>query len=901
MTYSDPKRFKIERLFSPWMLGLCAVGLLLNLALSKLVLWLGWPLYLDNVGSILTAALGGALPGMAVGFLSNVIGSFTEPISMYYGILTIIIAWLASLFSQRGWLKKWRGALIASGSFVLIGGAAGSLMTWFLYGGGIGGIAEPYALAIHSCGIPEFFSQLSADILVDIPDKLLTVGIVCLLLRFLPRWCYQKFPLSDLYDREKQEQMDREQESDRQALRHSVNARMVAVLAIAVSVTSVTAVTVGTVYHHQRLIGCYETLARAYSHQAASVVNGDMVEEILQGGAKEQYEDIKMHLTALAGSSDDIAYVYVYSVREDGCHVVIDLDTPDVPGEEPGALVENEQYFFDNEELFLSGAEVPAEYTNGEYGPLITGYTTVKDSGGHTVAYAGVDISIESYIIDMMTSIIQVVSILFAIALLIFAFALWHINRHITMPLRTIVDQSRALDRMTPEKWLDSAAWNNRVPIRTGDELEELYCTVCKVEENASLNVRRLIETKQQLLQTKELERINRELAVTIKAADDANRAKTEFLSRMSHDIRTPLNAILGTAALAQDELTDPAAMAESLGVITSSGRFLLGLINDILDINKIESGSLELRPEVYDVREFINSVNSTIRPLAEKKNLTFIFEMKCGHSAVFVDKLRYKQIFFNLLSNAIKYTPEGGRVEFIAVALEAPEGVAGVRNIIRDTGIGMSKEYMKHLYEPFTRDKNAVINQTEGSGLGLAIVKNIVDAMEGSIEVHSEQGKGTEFIVDLYLPLADANNLPQDACQWDGRALQKGLRVLLVEDNAVNTKIAKKFLEKQGCIVTAVENGQEALECFEQRPAGEFELIFMDIRMPVMDGLEATRRIRILERADAKTIPIIAMTANAYAEDVRQSLDAGMNDHLAKPIEPEKLYRVIAKYAFQK
>ncbi len=385
-----------------------------------------------------------------------------------------------------------------------------------------------------------------------------------------------------------------------------------------------------------------------------------------------------------------------------------------------------------------------------------------------------------------------------------------------------------------------------------------------------------------------------------LEVAKKATQAKTDFLSRMSHDIRTPLNAILGTTALAKDETNNPAAFKEYLETIESSGRFLLGLINDILDINKIESGKIELCPKPYNVADFIRSVNYTIRPLMEKKNISFRFDMGCNHTSILVDKLRYNQIFFNLLSNAVKYTPEGGRVEFVAEQLEAPAGIAGIRNYVRDNGIGMSKAYMEHLFEPFTRDSTAMINQTEGSGLGLAIVKSIVDSMGGTIRVNSALGTGTEFIVDLYVPIcADIGSEihSEKACQNIDFS-QK--RILLVEDNAININIAKKLLEKKKCSVTVATNGQEAIDTFSASQEYFFDAILMDIRMPILDGLQASKAIRSLKRMDAKNVPIIAMTADAFREDINRTEKAGMNAHLSKPVYPEKLYAALEKFIGQ-
>lgn len=372
-----------------------------------------------------------------------------------------------------------------------------------------------------------------------------------------------------------------------------------------------------------------------------------------------------------------------------------------------------------------------------------------------------------------------------------------------------------------------------------------------------------------------------------------ATQAKTDFLSRMSHDIRTPMNAIIGMTNLAREE-TDPAVVREYLDNIDASSNFLLGLINDILDLSKIESGEFKLNPVPCTVGEFSQSIDTIIKSLMQQKHIDFIYEMNCGAECLMVDKLRFSQIFFNLLSNASKFTPEYGKVEFLAEHIPEKNGLYGVRFIVRDNGIGMSPEFLENLFVPFQQE-NIVGNDVHaGTGLGLPIVKRLVDAMDGTIQVKSEPGKGTEFTLDIYTRLAPVPQ-KEEKVKKDVHSLE-GIRILLVEDNHMNIKVAKKLLENKGCLVTVVENGQEAVNCF--RASGEhfFQAILMDVRMPVMGGIEATRIIRAMERSDAKTVPIIAMTADAFSEEQKKTLDAGMTYHLSKPIEPQLLFEVLAR-----
>ena len=386
----------------------------------------------------------------------------------------------------------------------------------------------------------------------------------------------------------------------------------------------------------------------------------------------------------------------------------------------------------------------------------------------------------------------------------------------------------------------------------------------------------------------------NKLLENALVEAEKANNAKTEFLSRMSHDIRTPMNAIIGMTGLAMCENNPPETM-EYLSNIDSSSHFLLGLINDILDLSKIESGQIELSPQPYELCDFSRAINTVIKPLLDKKNIEFIFRMNCGSTCIFVDKLRFNQIFFNLLSNAAKFTPEGGKVEFTSEFVERKGEVYHSRIYVKDNGIGMSEEYLPHIFESFTQENSS--DNVQGTGLGLPIVKSIIDKMGGTIEVKSELGKGTEFIVDLYFKRAAAQRkTSENGSEYEHTSLM-GKHILLVEDNELNVIVARKLLEKKGCIVAVAGNGQLAIEKFSLSQEFCYDAILMDVRMPVMNGLDATKAIRQLDRADAKIVPVIAMTADAFVEEQKSMLNSGMNAHIAKPVVPEIMYETISKY----
>lgn len=380
--------------------------------------------------------------------------------------------------------------------------------------------------------------------------------------------------------------------------------------------------------------------------------------------------------------------------------------------------------------------------------------------------------------------------------------------------------------------------------------------------------------------------------------AKEANAAKTEFLSRMSHDMRTPMNAILGLTALTLDEVDKPEVVTENLEKINSASQFLLGLINDILDMAKIEDGAVELKREAYSYTEFIESLRTMFETSCREKGICLKIGQLKNDYVFMTDRVRLNQIFFNLLSNAVKFTPEGGTVVFQTENLQIQDNIVSCDFIVADTGIGISEKFQKKMFQPFAREDNAVSSQVQGTGLGLSITKSLVDLMGGSMQVESTPGKGSRFIVSLCFEIArDKYERSSQVLNTDfDDQILADKRVLLVDDHPLNVEIAKKLLIKKKVSVYCAENGKVAVDKFSSSSVGFFDAILMDIRMPVMDGMQAARQIRSMERADAEKIPIIAMTANAYDEDVKMSREAGMNVHLAKPIEPKKLYHILAE-----
>lgn len=392
---------------------------------------------------------------------------------------------------------------------------------------------------------------------------------------------------------------------------------------------------------------------------------------------------------------------------------------------------------------------------------------------------------------------------------------------------------------------------------------------------------------QEQLHQTKSL----------LQQAENANAAKSVFLSRMSHDMRTPMNGIIGMTKLMQDLPNVPEEMHTYLNAVEDSGKFLLSLINDTLDMSRIESNRILLKPEVIRSEDLVKNVLATVTPLVQEKQITLEFvPINAELEYIRVDRIRAQQIFMNVMSNAIKFTPVGGKIRMEIECLKRENGIAYDRISVEDNGIGMSEEFLSHIYEPFSQEDSSSQTGLAGTGLGMSIVKHLVELMGGSIQIESKQGKGTKVTVFLNFERVYDYNPDMNKLQETSKNLC-GRRVLLVEDHPLNATIAAKLLYKKEVLVERAENGKVAVERFEASKPGYYDAILMDIRMPVMNGIEAARTIRAMERADAKTVPIIATTANAYDEDVEQCMAAGMNAHLAKPIEPEKMYETLAGF----
>ena len=409
-----------------------------------------------------------------------------------------------------------------------------------------------------------------------------------------------------------------------------------------------------------------------------------------------------------------------------------------------------------------------------------------------------------------------------------------------------------------------------------------------------------------QTLAMKEMEESNKKLkkakditTEALQTAENANKAKTDFLSNMSHDIRTPMNAIIGMTSLIRHDAGNKAKVIEYADKIDISSQHLLGIINDVLDMSKIEAGKTVFKYTDFSILDFITELNTIFHSQIDEKNQTLtIIKENIRHEWVNGDQVHLMQIFSNLVSNAVKYTQEGGKIQFLVEECETKSSVyAKYRFLVSDNGMGMSADFKDTIFDAFTRAESSMTNKIQGTGLGMAIAKNLVEAMGGTIDVESELGQGScfEVLIDLRIAedrfVSSAEQVEKD--EPAGNVL-KGMRFLCAEDNELNAEILMELLKIEGAECTICENGKRVLEAFEQSAPGDYEMILMDVQMPVMNGYEATKAIRRSSHELAKTIPIIAMTANAFSEDIQHSLAAGMNAHVSKPVEMKVLEKTI-------
>lgn len=455
---------------------------------------------------------------------------------------------------------------------------------------------------------------------------------------------------------------------------------------------------------------------------------------------------------------------------------------------------------------------------------------------------------------------------------------------------------SRLLEILRPETFqaglelMERTIWNN--PETGTAQYLEIETTYVILDNKKKCILSILDVTKEEQMQES--------LRASVLAAQNASRVKSDFLSQMSHEIRTPMNAVAGMVQIAEARLDDRDRVLDCLHKIKSSSQHLLGLINDILDISKIESQKMSLSEEWFGLEGLLDDLNNIVSVQAAMRSQRFVIQNQAGNVELLADRIRLSQVLMNLVNNSVKYTPDGGHITLtVTQSLSKANDYCLMHFCVEDDGIGMSKEFQKKLFTPFEREDNEAVRTQNGTGLGLSIVQSMVSLMGGTVRAESTKGVGTAFYVDIEFKCKSAGMPEQAAAPVMEICDFSGTVILLAEDNELNREIAYEFLEMANARVECAADGVEAFEKFRDSDPGHFDVILMDMQMPRWDGLEASRNIRALNHPDAKRIPIIAVTANAYFEDEQKCLEAGMDDHIAKPLDVQEFYKKVKKYLF--
>ena len=975
---------------------MCIVGLALNFGFKNLVMVLGLPLYLDNFGTVLVAALGGILPGMIVGFSSNILASITDPISIYFACISAGIALVAGWVSESGRLLKPRGIVTVWCWLVFLGGVCGSFLSWNLYGGEIGGNAAGIATAFSNAGMSPALSQLSGDIIIDLVDKTITLIPVLLLLRAYPKKLYGAFPHSYIYEEGGE---DKILKYHRASIRNKLNFLiimscfvtgasaavfgwslnalntdeaaglfLIKVLSIEVGIVLfVTAIAsiiieryfISNLMKIRNLMKDFQKsdkLTWLDSKQWIThdpVTTEDEIQDVYDGLCDLQHNVVdslrkateantimesqnaylnvlsKNYFNVVTMNLDDDTVTFLkgdYVTHEDtigmkikGIYNTFDswaqydlteesreehegLWTPEILKKklQSGDMISHEMY---SKEVGWVQVQllVTRRHEDGEVAEIVwlSRIMTAADQdemeSQRRVSALAKDYQ-SAYYIDMEDFSWQCLSATDYLKKYIPA------DKNAQDALTFWVDNLLTDDEVRPvaREFLDLTTLDRRLredPNTTFDypNSSGLWSRgfFIPVDYNSDGSLRSVIwasrvvdiEKKQALA-----------LEAATQAAEKASAAKTDFLSAMSHDIRTPMNAISGMVDIALRHEDEKEKVNDSLKKIKSACEQMNTLINDVLDISAIESGKLKLKEEEFNVIAAFDQYTSLFRTSIEQKSLESEFDIHDITSPwVSADELRMRQIFLNLLSNSIKYTPEGGKVGADSYQETGEDGRLYTVGVFYDTGIGMTPEFMETMWDSFSRATDTRINKIQGAGLGLNIVKKLVDMMGGTIEVESEINKGSTFTVRL--PLKPVEHVVSAELDSDIDLEVLDVNVLLAEDNDMNWEIAQELLGLSGITCTRAVNGEECLEMFTESPEGTYDAIFMDMQMPVMDGVEATKRIRGSQHPEAKTIPILAMTANAFTEDIETCKAAGMNDHFSKPIDVAKVVAAMKKY----
>lgn len=626
------------------------------------------------------------------------------------------------------------------------------------------------------------------------------------------------------------------------------------------------------------------------SNTAASMLDGDVLKTV--SPADEGTPGYDAIMRTLTHFQDNIDLQYIYCIRDMGDGTfTFGLDpTVEDPGEFGSPIVYTDALY----QASLGIASADDKPYKDAWGTFYSAYSPVFDSKGEVAGIVAVDFGADWYedqlaVLNRITIIIAAISLVVGVGIVALIMSRHRKQIHeVDEQLEQLATNlTKGLSSTTVEELHESEKWKS---------LERGHM------DSLTGKLEMIIEAEK-----KESHIQQKKLSDALLAAQQANVAKSIFLSNMSHEIRTPLNAIIGLDNLALKEPELPESTKEQLEKIGISAHHLLNIINDILDMSMIESGKAALRSEEFSTSELLDEINAVTRTQCQEKGLEYDFRINGTLSDYYIgDLTKLTQILLNILTNAVQYTPAPGKVEFVAETAAEGEDHSTLRFIVKDTGIGMDEEFLPRLFDSFSQEDSTIADQSGSTGLGLAISRNLLDLMNGTIEVKSEKGVGSIFTItvtlrnsdrDIPVSTPDSEISPEVAEEVD----LSGLRILVVEDLEINAEIIIDLLEMEGMEAEHAENGQIAVDLFLQNEPGYYDAILMDLRMPVLDGLGASMAIRSSNWPDAKTIPIIAVTANAFDEDVRRSMQAGINVHLSKPVNADELYTTLAEQTRRK
>lgn len=881
---------RLELLFSWKTLVICIAGVVVNILAGKLMEWGHIPGHLELVGSVLTAATCGSIPGILAAVISGFLLCINNPLARLYVPGAIIMIYFAAKMSERGLLRTKKGMLLYFFTVLVIDQAGNYLVGqrfWNIFEGG--DMASYYTAFLAKRGVEEGVKRQIGEWLLAGLNSGCIVGIVGAVLRKLPRVFREHTPYGYLYGGTEQELEKMQEEYSRPYEGKSVLITIIRTVKIVISF----------------MILCVSIHCIGFYYDRNYCVDHDM-------------QKFYVYVVGILGVQFVIALVGIY-MAGGLCYYHIHLPILAIVNQslsfskaDPEEWLASEEW--KNRTVIKTKDEIQILYETicQTEEKIVQEFCEQKESSQiqHEAEKNDLEQRIRSELEDILVAA---------------GMGMWTIELESSAPPRMYVDRQMKkllyIERweLTPEEVYD--AWYSRIKDtalesvqRSVQEMmdkgqsENTYIWVHPIEgemyvrcggtssqlEDGTWVLRGYHSNVTDIVEA-DL-RQKRELADALSAAQQANKAKTVFLNNMSHDIRTPMNAIMGYSSLAKEHVDAPERVQDYLEKISTSSSYLLTLINDILDMSRIESGNVQLDEVDCSLEEIMQSIHSILQQDIEDKQMEYRMDrINVSHDSVTCDKLRLSQILINIISNSIKYTKANGRISVHVIEKDgAPDGYGDYKFTIRDNGVGINADFLQHIYEPFTREESSTISGIQGTGLGLAITRNLVHMMQGEIAIRSEEGVGTETIVTLRLKTCQTIMKKEELLEREDFS---GKRVLLVEDNEMNREIAEEILQEDGLIVEIAENGSVAMKKFEEAEVGYYQMIFMDIQMPIMDGYEATRGIRALDREDAKAVPIVALTANAFQEDRKLAKEAGMNEHLSKPFRRKSIYQVLVKY----